>query len=90
MKTHELLNRYVQRKKSQYGVSMRSLATQLEISPSFLSRVLSGKKSVPYPLLLKMGSVLDIDSEVFESIRLAHVDYSNELERGTPHKGGLR
>ena len=78
MKTHELLSKYVERKKSQYGVSLRSLAGQLEVSPSFLSRILSGKKPVPYALLLKMKTVLDIDPESFEQIRAAHVDF--ELE----------
>lgn len=84
MKTHELLNRYVIRQKSQYGVSMRALASRLKISPSFFSRILSGKKPIPYPLLLKFQKTLDIDNEVFEVIRSTHA--SNYLDGFTPIK----
>ncbi len=87
MKTHEILNRYARRKKEIYGVSLRSLSTQLDISPSFLSRILSGKKPVPYALLLKMHKVFDIDPEVFESIRTAHVDYISDTQQSLAARG---
>ncbi len=87
MKTHEILNRYVKRKKETYGVSLRSLSVQLNVSPSFLSRILSGKKPVPYALLLKMQKVFDIEPEVFENIRSAHVDHIPGIDQGLAAKG---
>lgn len=75
MKTHEILNRYFERKKAKYGFSMRAMAQQLGISASFLSRVLTGKKPVPYPLLLRLQPILEIDPEVFETIASAHEGY---------------
>ena len=64
---------------------MRSMAQQLDISVSFLSRILSGKKSVPFALLVRMEKVLDIDAEVFRSLKKAHsveVDQSQVPLRG--------
>jgi uncharacterized protein (TIGR02147 family) len=72
MQTHEVLRKYFEKRKANAGFSLRSLARRLEVSPSFLSRVLSGAKPVPYPLLLKLGTALDIAPEVFTSIKEAH------------------
>lgn len=87
MKTNEILNRYVARKKENYGVSLRTLSTQLDVSPSFLSRILSGKKPVPYALLLKMQKVFDIEPEVFEGIREAHTDHIPDTNQSLAAKG---
>jgi uncharacterized protein (TIGR02147 family) len=71
--THETLRKYFERKRDfSAAFSLRSLARRVEVSPSFLSRILSGQKPVPYPLLLRLESALDIEPEVFSSIRLAH------------------
>jgi uncharacterized protein (TIGR02147 family) len=71
--THETLRKYFERKRDfSAAFSLRSLARRVEVSPSFLSRILSGQKPVPYPLLLRLESALDIEPEVFASIRLAH------------------
>lgn len=86
MQTHEILQKYFDRKKkSSQGFSLRSLALQLDVSPSFLSRILSGKKSLPFALLIKMEKALDIESEVFLSLKKAH---SLEVEHNqVPLKG---
>jgi uncharacterized protein (TIGR02147 family) len=73
MTIHLILQKYLQKKqKSQSGFSLRLLAKTLEVSPSFLSRVLSGQKPVPYAMLLKLKSLLDIEAEVFESLRASY------------------
>ncbi|MGZ3693075.1 MAG: TIGR02147 family protein [Bdellovibrionota bacterium] len=73
MQTHLLLKKYFERKKKfAPGFSVRALAGRLDISPSFLSRVLSGKKAIPYPLLLRLGEALDIEPEVFSGLKEAH------------------
>lgn len=69
MKTHQVLKKYFDRKKSaSSGFSMRMLAKKLDISPSFLSRVFSGDKPVPYKLLLQLKDSLDIENEVLSGL----------------------
>lgn len=58
---------------------MRLLARDLNISVSFLSRVLAGKKAIPYALLLKIQKPLEIESEVFENIRRSHTEFLEGL-----------
>jgi len=71
--THETLRKYFERKRDfSAAFSLRSLARRVDVSPSFLSRILSGQKPVPYPVLLRLESALDIEPEVFASIRVAH------------------
>jgi len=73
METHQFLQKYFKKKKkSQYGFSQRKLAQEIAISPAFLSNVLSGKKPIPYPLLMKLCRSLNIESEVTEKIKSAH------------------
>lgn len=73
IETHAILQKYVERKKrASPGFSIRNLAKQLELSHSFLSRVLNGKKPIPYPLLIRLCKVLDVESEVLETIKAAH------------------
>lgn len=64
MLTHQALQLYFKRKKkSAPGFSMRSLAKRLDVSPSFLSRIMSGKKPAPVNLLEKLAKALDIEPE---------------------------
>lgn len=70
--THLVLRRYFERKKGLPGYSLRALAGRLKMSASFLSRVLSGKKSIPFALLLKLQRALDIEPEVFSLLKEAH------------------
>lgn len=73
METHLILKKHFDKKKrSQAGFSVRVLAKQLELSAPFVSRMLNGQKPVPFAVLLKMEKALDIDSEVFATIKKAH------------------
>lgn len=86
MQTHELLQKYFQKKKqSSPGYSLRVLSRQMDLSPSFLSRLLSGKKPLPYGTLLKFGKCLDIEPELFHKIKSAHLA-STEVEQ-IPRRG---
>jgi uncharacterized protein (TIGR02147 family) len=74
VQTHLLLRKYFERKKkTSPGASLRLLAKRLELSPSFLSRILSGKKPVPYEILVKLASLLEIEPEVFAGLKEAHL-----------------
>lgn len=65
MKTQQALKHYFDRKKkSSPGFSMRSLARRLDISPSFLSRALNGKKAMPVELQEKLAAALDVEPEL--------------------------
>lgn len=90
MHTHEALRKYYDRKRDlSPAFSLRSLARRVQVSPSFLSRILSGQKPIPYPLLLRLGPALDIEPEIFTSIRQAH-QVEMPLEESavrTPRKG---
>lgn len=65
MQTHLALQKYFERKKkSSRGFSLRALARRVGVSPSFLSRIMSGKKSIPDSLLKKLARVLDVEPEL--------------------------
>ena len=65
MKTHQAIKMYFERKrKSSPGFSVRSLARRLDISPSFLSRAINGKKALPTELLGKLATALDVEPEL--------------------------
>lgn len=69
MTTQVVLKKYLlKKKKSKSGFSIRSLARDLKISPSFLSRIFSSQKAVPYNLLLKLKKPLEIEDEIFQSL----------------------
>jgi uncharacterized protein (TIGR02147 family) len=71
--TQQVLLKYFEKKKrAAKGFSVRSLAKKLELSPSFLSRVLNGQRPVSYPLLVKLGRLLDIDPETMTGLKNAH------------------
>lgn len=70
MKVHSTLKKYLAKKqRSSSGFSIRAMAKRLEVSPSFLSRVLSGKKRLPFSLLVELQSILEIEAEVFELLK---------------------
>jgi len=65
LQTHLALQKYFERKKkSSPGFSLRALARRVGVSPSFLSRIMSGKKSIPDNLLKKLARVLDVEPEL--------------------------
>lgn len=68
MSTHLVLQKYFDKKKMNSGYSLRALARDCDVSPSFLSRVLSGQKALPDALLLKMCKVLDVEAEALSSL----------------------
>ena len=69
MKTHAVLAKYFARKKkASAGFSMRALAKRLDVSAPFLSRVLSGKKSIPPDFLEKLGRALDVEPELLAGL----------------------
>ncbi len=55
---------FERKKKSSAAFSVRSLARRVGVSPSFLSRALNGKKTLPDELLRKLVSALDIEPEL--------------------------
>jgi uncharacterized protein (TIGR02147 family) len=87
MQTHEILRKYFEKRRKTPRFSLRSLAQRLNISPAFLSRVLSGKKPIPYALLLKLGPVLDIEPEVFATLKEGHTRPSDAV---TPRRGRVQ
>lgn len=65
MQTYLALQKYFARKqKASKGFSMRALARKLDVSPSFLSRIMNGKKPVPEDLLGKLAKALDVEPEM--------------------------
>lgn len=65
MTTHQTLQKYLERKqKSSPGFSIRALARRLDVSPSFLSRVMNGIKPIPEKLLPRLAAALDVEPEL--------------------------
>ncbi len=79
MELHKILKKYLKKKQiSQKGYSLRVLAKQLKVSPSFLSRMLNGKKAVPQKILLELRKYLNIEDEVFGSLLPANAEIAKE------------
>jgi len=93
--THQILRKYFDRKRrTTAGASLRSIAKRLDLSPSFLSRILSGQKPVPYPVLAPLCQALDVEHEVFVTLKAAYVPDGSPAEvqdcyrvAGPPKKG---
>lgn len=61
-KPHEILNTALLRKQERTGgYSQRVLAREMGVSPTFLSKVLTGKKVIPTSRLKKLSQFLDMD-----------------------------
>lgn len=59
-----IINKYFSRKvESLNGYSMRAFARDLDVSPSFISRLLKGQKAIPVRLVPKVIEILDIEFE---------------------------
>lgn len=64
MKTHLLFKKYYLKKsKTSPAFTIRSLARRLDVSPSFLSRVLNGKRTLPAALQKRLAEELGVDPE---------------------------
>ena len=74
MQTQVALKMYFEvKRKSSQGFSLRSLARRLKVSPSFLSRVLNGKKALPEHLRTKLARALDIEPELLNPQKVDEV-----------------
>lgn len=63
---------YFERKReSSPGFSLRALAKRLDVSASFLSRVLNGQKPIPAELLPRLARALDVEPELLAKERAA-------------------
>jgi uncharacterized protein (TIGR02147 family) len=70
VKVYQVVQEHFTKKKAfSPKFSLRSLAAQVERSPSFLSRVLRGEKPLPFDLMLKLSSALDIEHEVVMNLK---------------------
>jgi uncharacterized protein (TIGR02147 family) len=70
MKAGHLIRQFLRRKKDgQPGYSLRALARDLKVSPSFLSEVLSGKKNVPPKWIKPLSRLLDLDEIAVAELR---------------------
>jgi uncharacterized protein (TIGR02147 family) len=58
-------------KKNAPGMSVRGVAGRLDITPSYWSKILRGKKPLPPPLIPKIAKVLGLDT-----LQLAHLQRS--------------
>ncbi|MBK7961067.1 MAG: hypothetical protein IPK04_07565 [Bdellovibrionales bacterium] len=58
----QLLRNSFERKKASQGTfSIRSFAKTMKLSPSFLSAILQGKKSIPLARIDQIAKILDLD-----------------------------
>jgi len=65
----EVLLRFFEKKKAERrGFSVRSLALRLNLSPSFTSQVLNGRRSVPLELAEQLCAALDLDKETRDDV----------------------
>jgi uncharacterized protein (TIGR02147 family) len=77
--THQILRKYFDRKRrTAAGASLRSIAKRLDVSPSFLSRILSGQKPLPFSLLKPLCLALDIEQEVAVTLQAAYLPEAAE------------
>jgi uncharacterized protein (TIGR02147 family) len=74
METNRVLKKYFEKKKASHpGYSLRQLSLRIGVSPSFISRIFSGERPVPFPLLLRLCRELDIDAEMTQALRESHL-----------------
>ena len=79
MKTeaHEILKLYFERKKlTNPSYSMRALARDMNVSPAYVSTILSGKKQVAVSRLKDFIKVLDLDD--IATLQLKHALYPED------------
>lgn len=68
-----IVDKYLLRKKgNNSSYSNRALARDLELSPSFVSDILKGKKTLPFKHIDKVIGVLDIDQSDATELKLAY------------------
>lgn len=67
-----LKEEYQKRRRKNPKYSLRAFAKYLQISPSHLSHILSGKRTVKAPVAIRLGKVLDLTS--VETLELLQMD----------------
>lgn len=72
---------FLRKKKSQRGFSLRKLAHQLSIQPSYLSGVLSGKKSFPQGRYLQFIKHLEMDDFAALQLKESLLYHQNSVEK---------
>lgn len=78
---HEILKQHFERKKITHpSYSLRRMARDIKISPSFLSAVLSGKKKIPLSRLRKLVKVLGMDEVSCLQLKRA-LEYPNKKSK---------
>ena len=90
MKTeaHEILKLYFERKKlTNPSYSMRALARDLNVSPAYVSTILSGKKKVAESRLKDFIKVLDLDD--IATLQLKHALYPEDKKTNHVNKEQL-
>ncbi len=83
MKTqpHEILNLYFERKKlTNPNYSMRALARDMNVSPAYISTILSGKKKLADCRLKDFIKILDLDD--IATLQLKHALYPEDKKTG--------
>lgn len=92
-RTLAVVNKYLSRKKdNNSSYSNRAFARDLELSPSYVSELLRGKKLIPYKQIEKFISVLDIDQADAAEIKLAYSpdEYIETYKKNTSNKSVMK
>jgi len=75
-----LLKKHLEsRQRKNPAFSLRSLAAKLEISPSYLSKVLSGKKPIPFGRISAIVKALELDSYARRALERAVIRDQNKI-----------
>lgn len=71
---HEILNAHLEAKKAKNPrFSLRMVAKKLDISPAYLSKILSGKKPLPLPRARALAALLELDALALRQLERAVV-----------------
>ncbi len=88
MAPHEILKLYFERKKLTFpNYSLRALARDLEVSPAYISTILSGKKNLPEARLADIIRVLDLDD--IATLQLKNALFPSEKKSKLPNEAQL-
>lgn len=90
MKSSDFLKQHFEKKKSSTsGFSMRSMAKNLKVSPSFVSEVLAGHKDLPLERVKSFVKILEMDFAAENRLRTLLAKESQVLQ-GLNLKDGLK
>ncbi len=69
-----LLTYFERKKKSRSGFSLRGFAKSMRMSPSFVSNILNGKKTIPLARLTEIGKILELDDVSLDRLKRALIE----------------